>query len=263
VEIREICGNKLIKMKILFKIIQPVYSVWSYLVFFLFAFVSLFIAPLIIISGGKKYIHPLMRYYRFWSDSWFLLSLMKQDFRGYENFDNNRSYVIAGTHTSALDMFACASSIKFPFKTLAKAEMKKIPLIGFLFKIACVFVDRSNAESRKKSLDLMAKTLHEGTSILIMPEGTRNRTNKPLKDFHDGAFRMAIETQTPLLPIVLLNCRKLMPADSFLLTPGTIGVRFFKPIETTGMTEKDIPALKEKVYKMQEEVILREDEFFH
>ncbi len=249
-------------MRILFKIIQPLYSLWAIFVFFLFVFVSLFVAPLIIIFSGKNYIRPLMRYYRLWSDTWFVLSFMKQDFSGYEKFSPDRSYVIAGTHSSTLDMFACASAIKMPYKTLAKAEMKKMPLIGYLFKIACVFVDRTNPESRKKSIDLMEKNLREGTSILIMPEGTRNRTGKPLKEFHDGAFRIAIETQTPLLPFIILNVRKLMPADSMLITPGTIGVRFLKPFETTGMTEKDIPALKEKVFKMQEEIILNEDEFF-
>lgn len=249
-------------MKIIFRIIQPFYSFWAIFVFFLFVFVSLFIAPLIVLIYRGNYIRPLLRYYRFWSDIWFMLTCMKQNFTGYENIEEGKSYVIAGTHSSTLDMFACASAIKMPYRTLAKAEMKKMPLIGFLFKIACVFVDRSSPESRKKSVDLMEKYLLEGTSILIMPEGTRNRTGKPLKEFHDGAFRIAIETQTPLLPMVLLNCRKLMPADSMLVTPGTIAVRFLKPVETKGMTDDDIPALKEKVFKMQEEVIVKEDEYF-
>jgi len=249
-------------MKILFKIIQPVYSAWTCLVFFLFVAISLFIAPLIIIAGGKNYIRPLMRYYRWWSDVWFVLSFMKQDFTGYENIDTSRSYVIAGTHSSTLDLFACGSSIKLAYKTLAKAETAKIPVIGYLFRVACLFVDRSSAESRKASIDKMIEELRAGTSIMIMPEGTRNRTDKPLQPFHDGAFRIAIETQTPLLPFVILHVRKLMPAVSLLVTPGTIGVRFLKPIETKGMTEQDIPALKERVFKMQEEVILREDSFF-
>lgn len=250
-------------MKILFKIIQPIYSVWSYLIFFLFVAVSIFIAPLIIIISGKNYIRPLMRYYRFWSDVWFVLSFMKQDFTGYQNIDTNRAYVIAGTHSSTLDLFACGSSIKMAYKTLAKVETGKIPVIGYLFKVACLFVDRSSPESRKASIDNMIKELRQGTSILIMPEGTRNRTGKPLKEFHDGAFRIAIETQTPLLPMVVLNCRTLMPMDTLLVTPGTVGVRFLKPIETIGMTEKDIPALKEQVYKLQEELILRQDAFFN
>jgi len=250
-------------MKIPFKIIQPFYSFWAIFVFFLFVFVSLFVAPLIVFFGGKDYIRPLMRYYRMGSDTWFVLSFMKQDFSGYENVVSGRSYVIIGTHASTLDMFACASAIKMPYKTLAKIETQRMPLIGFLFRIACVFVDRSSPESRKKSIDIMEKNLLEGTSIMLMPEGTRNRTGKPLQPFHDGAFRIAIETQTPLLPFVILNVRKLMPADSLLIIPGTIGVRFLKPVETKGMTEKDIPALKEKVFKMQEEVILREDIFFN
>jgi 1-acyl-sn-glycerol-3-phosphate acyltransferase len=249
-------------MKTLFKIIQPLYSVWSYLVFFLFVAVSLFITPLIIIAAGKNFIRPLMRYYRFWSDVWFALSFMKQDFTGYEFIDPNRSYVITGTHASTLDLFACGSSIKMAYKTLAKVETGKIPVVGYLFRVACLFVDRSSPESRKASIDTMIKELKRGTSIMIMPEGTRNRTDKPLQPFHDGAFRIAIETQTPLLPFVILNVRKLMPTNTWLITPGTVGVRFLKPIETSGMTEKDIPALKEKVYKLQEEVILREDAFF-
>ncbi len=249
-------------MKALFKILQPLFSVWSYLIFFLFVAVSLFITPLIIIVGGKNYILPLMRYYRLWSDIWFTLSFMKQDFTGYENIDPKRAYVISGTHSSTLDLFACGSSIKMAYKTLAKVETAKIPVIGYLFRVACLFVDRSSPESRKASIDKMIQELRKGTSILIMPEGTRNRTGKPLKEFHDGAFRIAIETQTPLLPMVVLNCRKLMPMDTLLVTPGTVSVRFLKPIETIGMTEKDIPTLKERVYKLQEDVILREDVFF-
>lgn len=249
-------------MKTLFKFIQPFYSIWSYLIFFLFVAVSVFIAPVIIIASGKKYIHPLMRYYRFWSDVWFVLSFMKQDFTGYENIDPKRAYVVSGTHSSTLDLFACGSSIKMAYKTLAKVETGKIPVVGYLFRVACLFVDRSSPESRKASIDNMIKELREGTSILIMPEGTRNRTGKPLKEFHDGAFRIAIETQTPLLPMVVLNCRTLMPMGTCLITPGTVSVRFLKPIETLGMTEKDIPALKDRVYKLQEEVILREDAFF-
>lgn len=243
-------------------LLKFIYSLWAHLVFFLFVLFSLFIAPFILVFAGKNYIRPLMRYYRFWSDVWFALTLMKKDFTGYENINPSRAYVVAGTHASTLDMFACASSIKIPYKTLAKAEMQKIPLIGYLFKIACVFVDRSNAESRKKSLNMLLGNLRAGTSILIMPEGTRNRTEKPLLNFHDGAFRIAIETQTPLLPFVILHVRKLMPANSFLITPGTIGVRFLPPIETAEMTEKDIPALKAKVYQMQEATLLKEDSYF-
>lgn len=249
-------------MKLFFKIVQPFYSAWCIIVFFLFIITGLFTAPLILLFAGKDYIGPLMRYYRFWSDVWFVLTFMKKDFTGYEKFDLNRSYVLAGTHASTLDMFACASSLKMPYKTLAKAEMGKMPVIGYLFKIACLFVDRSSPESRKKSIELMERALKKGTSILIMPEGTRNRTEKPLLDFHDGAFRIAIETQTPLLPFVILNVRKLMPADGLLITPGTIGVRFLEPIETKGMTDADIPELKQKVYNMQEEILLREDIFF-
>lgn len=204
-----------------------------------------------------------MAYYRGWSYLWGFVTFNKYDFKGYENIKKGKAYVIVGSHSSTLDMFACAGAIEVPFVTLAKAELGKIPLLGYLFSVASIFVDRSSEESRKKSVQDMEKVLNEGTSILIMPEGTRNRSEAPLKEFQNGAFRVAIETQTPILPMVILHCRALMKADAIMMKPGTIGVKFLPPVPVDGLTLADLPMLKEKVYKMMEDVILKEDAYFN
>lgn len=250
-------------MNALFKIVQPFYSLWGYLVFFLYIIFAIIWTPILVIVYGKKKALPkIMAYYRGWSYLWGALTLNKYDFKGYENIEKGKAYVITGSHSSTLDMFACAAAPTMPFVTLAKAELAKIPLLGYLFSVASIFVDRSSEESRKKSVQKMEKVLNDGTSILIMPEGTRNRTKAPLKEFQNGAFRVAIETQTPILPMVILHCRALMKADSIMMKPGTIGVKFLPPVTVDRLTEDDIPMLKDKVYKMMEDVILKEDAYF-
>ncbi len=249
-------------MNTLFKIIQPFYSLWAVLVFFLYVVFAILWTPILVAVYGKKALVKIMAYYRGWAYLWSYLTLVKYDFKGYENILEGQSYVITGSHSSTLDMFACAGAIEIPFVTLAKAELKKIPIMGYLFGVASIFVDRSNETSRKKSVEEMKKVLNNGISILIMPEGTRNRTEAPLKEFQNGAFRVAIETQTPILPMVILHCRAMMKADSLVMKPGTIGVKFLPPIPVDGLTEADIPALKAKVYKIMEDVILKEDSYF-
>lgn len=118
-------------------------------------------------------------------------------------------------------------------------------------------IDRSSKESREKSVAALKKDIAGGASVLIFPEGTMNKTAKPLGDFYDGAFRIAIETQTPLMPFVMLNNRKLLPRlNPLLARPGVITAIFITPVEVKGMTLDQLPELKQKVYDLMENAIL-------
>lgn len=96
-------------------------------------------------------------------------------------------------------------------------------------------------------MDHLKEVLRRGISILIFPEGTQNRTAEPLQPFYDGAFRIAIEMQQPILPMVILNAGKLMPPRSMHIEPGTITIRINPEIPTKGLTNADLPALRERV----------------
>jgi 1-acyl-sn-glycerol-3-phosphate acyltransferase len=98
--------------------------------------------------------------------------------------------------------------------------------------------------------------------VLIFPEGTRNKTTKPLKEFYDGAFRLAIETQLPILPMVMCNTKAMWGNEKFLIRPVDLKAIYLKPISTNGLTENDIQSLKEQVYKLMESVVLKEDVLF-
>jgi 1-acyl-sn-glycerol-3-phosphate acyltransferase len=108
----------------------------------------------------------------------------------------------------------------------------------------------------------MVEWMKNGLSLLVFPEGTRNRTPEPTKEFYDGAFKAAIAAGADIAPFVLINIRDLQPVDSSLVMPGKITMRFLDPVTTKGLTEADAPALKEKVRGMISDVLRKEDRMF-
>jgi 1-acyl-sn-glycerol-3-phosphate acyltransferase len=143
------------------------------------------------------------------------------------------------------------------FRVLGKAEMAKIPIFGFLYRNTVVLVDRSSAEKRAKSVMQLKSVIKKGISIVISPEGTFNLTHQPLKEFYDGAFKVAIETQTPIKPILFLDAYDRYHYDNvFSLTPGKSRIVYLDEIPVEGLTTKHVQWLKEKVYKVMEEKLI-------
>ncbi len=164
-----------------------------------------------------------------------------------EKIDPKRTYVFVSNHCSQLDIISNAAAVPVPMRFLAKAEVKYIPFFGYMVKMLAIMVDRKSKESREKSLNYMADAIAKGESLFIYPEGTRNRTEEPLKEFKDGAFRTAIMAQAPIAVQTLVNSRNLNDPRKWQLFPGTIDLYWSDVIETKGLTQDDVPMLKEKV----------------
>jgi 1-acyl-sn-glycerol-3-phosphate acyltransferase len=170
--------------------------------------------------------------------------------------DKNRTYIFIANHRSQLDIPAYAIATNHTIRFLAKAELTKIPLMGYIIKRLYVSVDRKDKIARAKSMDNMVNSLRENISVFICPEGTRNKTPDPLLPFHDGAFRLAIQSQTPLAILVIKNAEKLLsPLRPIELSPGIITGTWCNPIETEGMTQEDLPRLKDSVINAMLEVL--------
>jgi 1-acyl-sn-glycerol-3-phosphate acyltransferase len=167
---------------------------------------------------------------------------------GKEVFDTTTNAVIVCNHNSLIDI-----PVSFPFlpranKTIAKKSFSKIPIFGLIYTFGTVLVDRRDEKSRKQSVDDMKKVLETGLDMLIFPEGTRNRTNDPLKSFHNGAFKLAIETNKPIIPVVLLNTKKILPAKpAMYFTPGKIQMDILPAIYPEGHS---IDSIKNKVFEI-------------
>jgi 1-acyl-sn-glycerol-3-phosphate acyltransferase len=185
---------------------------------------------------------------RRWAKLFYILFFIRVKIKGEEFIDEKKTYVFVANHVSQLDVPAYAIACKNTIRFLAKAELTRIPLMGYIIRKIYLSVDRSDKEARHRSMMNMRKSLEEGISVFICPEGTRNRTSEPLLDFKDGAFRLAVEAQIPVAVLTVMDSQKLLsPIRPVELAPGTIHVFWDKPVETRGMTEADIPALKEKV----------------
>ena len=108
-------------------------------------------------------------------------------------------------------------------------------------------MDRGNAESRRKSIQYLQKTLKAGYSIFLYPEGTRNKTDDLLQPFQKGAFKLAIQTGTPIAVQTIVGIERISGKGELNLLPGMVEVIWSKPIETVGMELKEVQELMEEV----------------
>lgn len=194
---------------------------------------------------------------RFWAKLLFICFFIKIDIKGMEFIKPEQAYVFVCNHRSQLDIPLFARACVNTFRFLSKIEVTRIPLIGYVVKRLYITVDRKSKDDRAKSMIKMQDSLlREKISVVLFPEGTRNRTSEPLIGFKDGAFRLAIETQLPIAILAIFNSGNFSPANKFLqLRPGILKAAWLEPISTIGMTFADIPRLKEEVRQKLSEAL--------
>ncbi len=176
--------------------------------------------------------------------------------KGREHFAKGQTYVVVCNHNSLMDVPVTTPFVPGANKTIAKKSFTKVPVFGWVYKRGTVLVDRNSDESRKKSFDEMKKTLQHGLHMVIYPEGTRNRSELPLKAFHDGAFKLAVSLQKEIIPAVVFNTRKVLPPQRpFYLWPHKLQMHFLPPVSSVGISSKE---LREKVFKIMWDYIENE-----
>lgn len=232
-------------MAIIRSILNKLYTFWVLLVFTVFMLILL-PGILLPILFGQEYGRVAYTFLKIWSWIFSKLNFIRYKIHHRDRIDPKKSYIYTSNHTSFLDAPGLSLGIPTQFRPLAKKELKKIPVFGLIIRVVTIVVDRSSAESRRKSIETLKKILARGISILIFPEGTQNRTSESLQPFYDGAFRIAIQTQTSIAPIIIRNAGKLMAPSSLSVRPGSIDVIFAEPIEVRGMTMQDLPDLKRR-----------------
>lgn len=248
-------------MSIMKRIAVFVFSIYGFFVFLLLMFLLLPFFLFAFLLPRPADGNLVYRICYVWADVFFLLTGNRYRQTGGDPEVKAHSYVIVTNHISYMDIPMMIMATKgMPVRILGKAEMGKIPVFGFIYNAGAVTVKRDSPENRRKSLAELKQFLAEKISILICPEGTFNMTHQPLKSFYDGAFRIAIELQKPVLPIIFPDTYdRLHYRSIFSLTPGINRAVFLDPIPTTGMTEDDIPRLKQQVFRIMEQRIIELD----
>lgn len=245
-------------MRFLLRLLQLLYFLYAALLFLAImipvVLFSVLVSPLGAVRGGNL----IYKACRLWGDVWFPLVGIFHKNIGLNAAEEKREFIYIANHISWLDAALLPKVFRHPLRPLGKAEMGKIPLFGFIYKKVVVSVDRTSAEARHRSVLRLKSVLRKGISVLVFPEGTFNETHNPLGVFYDGAFKIAIETSTPIKPVLVLDTYARMPYDkSFSLNPGKSRAVFLDEIAVDGFEMEDLEKLKE-LTRLKMEKALRE-----
>lgn len=243
-------------MNILLKPLHAIYMVYALVLWLGIMFLILPPIALASLLGKVKGGNITFYFLRLWAHLWFpLVGIWVKKI--HQDDKEKGDFIFVVNHRSYLDAAIAVKVMPLPFRPLGKIEMKKIPFFGFIYKQSVVLVDRSSAVGRANSVREMIYMIKQGVSMLIFPEGTTNESRQLLAPFHNGAFRIALETQTPLKPVLYLDSGTRFPHHhkKLSLTPGRCRVLFLPSIPVEGLTMADLPALKQRVFDIMEDAL--------
>lgn len=187
---------------------------------------------------------------RWWARLLFVGCVLPVRVQCQTSFSNQKQYIFCPNHFSYLDIPTMGLN---PVDAIfvGKNDMENIPLFGFMYRRLHITVDRARLKSKYDTYVKSKEALEAGKSLIIYPEGGIISEQPPeMVRFKDGAFRLAIEKQIPLVPVTIPNNWILLPPSEFLLRWGVVKVIFHQPISTDGLTLADLKPLKQRVFEV-------------
>lgn len=231
------------------KILGKLFTIWGGIVFIGSMLIFL---PAVWITGmfaEPKKTACFIWICRIWMGVFFTLSGVRLKIRGRGAFKKGENYIVVCNHNSLMDVPLTSPGIPGANKTIAKIEMAKIPVFGIIYKRGSVLLDRKSDASRRESYMAMKAVLDQGMHMCIYPEGTRNKTENPLKSFHDGAFRLSFDTGKKIIPCLIKGTREMLPHNkTFFFWPGKASMQFLPAIDPKDFASA--AAMKEHVFQL-------------
>lgn len=240
-------------IKILFWIL---WRIWFYV---LITATILIMFPFLFISILKEKWYP---YFFVMARIWARVVLFGMGFYYKVEYEQSllpkKSYMLVANHTSMTDIMLMLAIVRNPFVFVGKKELVKIPLFGFFYKRTCILVDRSSSKSRMEVFNRAQKRLSQGLSVCIFPEGgVPEDESIMLDEFKDGAFRLAIEHQIPIVPITFADNKERFPFTFLSGSPGIMRGKMHRFVSTENKTLDDKKAIKEETRQIIYEQLLR------
>lgn len=240
-------------MKFFKEIFGRIWALWAAIAWI--ALMLLFLIPFTIFiyfRKDPKKTHLFTYWSKYWINTFLFFVASPLKIKGQENFAPGEVYIVLCNHNSFMDVPITTPAIPSGNKTIAKVELSRIPLFGMVYKTGSILVDRKSDSSRKESLSKMKEVLKMGLHMCIYPEGTRNKSKEPLKAFHNGAFKLAVDTRTSIIPALIFNTRKVLPVDkTFYSMPHPVEIHFLNPVAI--LPEESADALRERVYEIMKD----------
>ncbi|MFM2326811.1 MAG: hypothetical protein RIR31_1013, partial [Bacteroidota bacterium] len=203
-------------MKIIKNIFARFWALWG-LISFVITFLLIFLPSMAshLFKDEKKGQTFFINVSKWWMNIWLILIGCPVKVKGKENFKKNENYIVVFNHNALLDVPLSAPYVPGGNKTIAKDSFAKVPVFGWFYKRGAILINRKDERSRIKSYEDMKKELTKGMHMCIYPEGTRNRTAAPLKQFYDGAFKLATDSKKEIIPCLIIGTKKAMPVNKF------------------------------------------------
>ena len=228
------------------KILITLWRVWFYI---LIAVPIIVMFPFLLLFTSKEKYYPQ---FFFLARVWAKIILYGMGFypivKKLETPQKGKSYMFVANHTSMTDIMLMLSIVKNPFVFVGKKELAKFPVFGFFYKRTCILVDRGNVKSRQEVFQQAQRRLNQGVSICIFPEGGVPDDESVLLDtFKDGAFRLAIDHQIPIVPLVFFDNKKRFSYTFFSGSVGKMRAKILPFFSTENLDQSHKRVLKEKV----------------
>lgn len=239
---RDLTGGFWIRIQKFLRLIHTIYGMMIFILLFLFL-LPLLCIPIVFKSQFR--LTGIIN--RWWARLMFIF--VGLPFKSEYRFkpDSKSQYIFCPNHFSYMDIPTVGLN-KHNTIFVGKSGIQKVPLFGYMYSKLHITVDRTKLKSRYTSMIRSIKAIEEGKSLVIYPEGGIMSKHPPqLADFKDGAFRVAIEKQIPIVPVTIPYNWIILSDNEFLLQWHTVKVIFHEPISTQGLSTNDVDELKEKV----------------
>jgi len=235
------------------KLLYSVWSIWAIIVFIVIG--SIFLIPmaliLLLFSGEKTQNFCILLFKYGGYLCLFLIGIIPIFEGDYKALKGHKKFVFIANHRAYLDILIGVLFTPSNTRFLSKVEVFSWPVIGFFTtRLGHIPVDRSDPKARFESLQKIKQNVKDGKSLILFPEGRIHKNTNLLNTFQNGAFLTAIETQTPIVCLTLLNAGIINPSHSkSKIRPGIIKVKFSKPYPTLNKTKADMDEIKKNTFK--------------
>lgn len=189
-----------------------------------------------------------IRVARIWARTLLAVSGVRVHVEGLQHVDPNGSYVFVSNHLSYMDTPVALANIPVQFRFLAKRGLFQIPFLGqHLSRAGHIPVPREDPRAAVKTMQIAAETIQrKRISLLIFPEGGRSHDGL-LRPFKEGGIYIAIKAGAPIVPMVIIGSREILPYGGGIVQPGMVTLRILEPVQTAGLLPKDRAALTERL----------------
>ncbi|WP_312640466.1 lysophospholipid acyltransferase family protein [Hydrogenoanaerobacterium sp.] len=188
----------------------------------------------------------VQREVRNWANALLRCAGVRVHVSGLENIPDETA-VFVSNHQGNFDIPILLTALPHANGLVAKQELKKLPLIRTWMKhLTCVFIDRQNPRQSVAALGAAADNVRNGYSVIVFPEGTRSKGDK-IGEFKSGAFKIALKTKAPIIPVCIDGSYKVMEANGNWIRPAEVNVKILPPVFTEGLSKEDAKDLPEQV----------------